>query len=63
MRLVKTNLKQDTNTILNIESLEKIQDHIDSLDKSSSIFNSEIGKRENTWFYVLALVKMNYLFA
>jgi hypothetical protein len=38
LRLAKTNLRQDTNAILNTESLEKIQGHIDSLNPLQFLF-------------------------
>lgn len=42
LKLAKANLKREINTILNTENLEKIQNHIDRLNKSStSINNSE----------------------
>ncbi len=41
LRLAKINLRQDINNILNTEDLEDIQEHINKLNKSSSINNSE----------------------
>jgi len=43
LKLAKANMIIEINTILNTENLEKIQKHIDSLNKSfsSSINNSE----------------------
>ena len=39
-RLAKINLRQDINNILNTENLEDIPEHINKLNKSSSIDNS-----------------------
>ena len=41
LRLAKINLRQDINNIFNTENLENIQEHINKLNKSSSIDNSE----------------------
>ncbi len=42
LKLAKANLKKDIDIILNTENLEKIEDHINTLNKSSSsIYNSE----------------------
>ncbi len=41
LKLAKINLRQDINNILNTENLADIQEHINKLNKSSSINNSE----------------------
>jgi len=40
LKLAKANLKREINTILNTENLEKIQNHIDRLNKSSTTINN-----------------------
>lgn len=40
LKLAKANLKREINTILNTENLEKIQNHIDRLNKSSATINN-----------------------
>jgi hypothetical protein len=40
LKLAKENLKREINTILNTENLEKIQNHINRLNKSSTTINN-----------------------
>ena len=40
LRLAKTNLKREINIIFNIENLENIQEHINSLNQSPSLINN-----------------------